>query len=106
MAKKKAGEPTGGPSKMQMVREALDTLGGDAKPKAIAEHVKGKYGADLPAAMISSYKSTISSGGASKSRAWIGGGGSVSVGDLEAVKTLVDRLGARQLESLVRLLAK
>ena len=68
MAKKKAEDA--GPSKMQMVREALGELGSAAKPKAIAEHIAAKYAADVNPSMISAYKSTINAGsGAGRSRA-------------------------------------
>jgi hypothetical protein len=108
MAKKKAEEAEAGPSKMSMVREALEQLGSDAKPKDIREYVKAKYSTDIPATMISSYKSNITSGGGSgRSRMGRGGGnGAVSVSDLEALKTLVDRLGAKQMEHLVKVLGK
>jgi hypothetical protein len=94
-------------SKMGMVREALATLGTDAKPKAIAEYVKATHATDLTAQVISSYKSVINGAGASKSRARIGGGvGGISLGDLEDVKALVNRIGAKGLSDLVHVLAK
>ena len=49
MAKAKRGE---GPNKMALVRDAMEALGADAKPKAIADHVKNASGVDIPTAMI------------------------------------------------------
>jgi hypothetical protein len=105
MAKKARAESAGdaGPSKMQMVREALDQLGSDAKPKDIGDHVKAKYGADINPQMISSYKSTISGGGRSTAKG--SKAGNVSLSDVEAVRGLVDRLGADGLTKLVRVLS-
>lgn len=99
----------GGPSKMQMVREAIGELGSDAKPKDIGEYVRTKYNTEIPPPMISSYKSTITGGGGNRSRAGRGGagglGGDVSLTDVEAVRGLIDRLGADQLSRLVRVLS-
>ena len=49
MAKKAKADENGesGPTKMQMVREALEELGSDAKPKEIGEFVKAKYATDV-----------------------------------------------------------
>jgi hypothetical protein len=97
----------GGLSKMGMVREALGTLGTDAKPKAIGEFVKAKHGTEIPPQVISAYKSNINGAGSGKSRVRIGGGGGgISLGDLEDVKALVNRVGAKGLSDLVHVLAK
>jgi len=95
-----------GPSKMGMVREALGTLGNDAKPKQIDEYVRAKYGVEIPPTMISSYKSTIT-GGTGRGGAGGGGaaGGTVSLGDIEIVRGLVERMGANELLNLVRVLS-
>lgn len=116
MAKKKAGKEEkpsegaspveAGPSKMGMVREALGSLGNEAKPKQIDEYVRAKYGVEIPPTMISSYKSTITGVGASRSRAGtVAGNGAVAMSDIETVKRLVERIGADQLQSLVRVLS-
>ena len=110
MAKK--GSADGGDkgvSKMGLVREALQQLGGEAKPKAIQEHVKAKHGVDIPPTMISSYKSTIlrtDSGRSTSGRGGRGGGVSVSLADVEQVQRLIDRVGANQLQQLIRVLSK
>src|SRR5947209_18007980 len=100
MAKKKGGNgEDGGLSKMSMVREALGDLGANAKPKELAEYISKKFGAEVNPQMISAYKSTINGGGsAGRSRSGRnGGGGNVSISDIEAVRGLVDRIGGRQL---------
>jgi hypothetical protein len=107
VAKKKTGTADAGPSKMSLVRAALAELGSDAKPKGLGEFIKAKHGVDIQPGMLSAYKSTITGGGASKSRARIGGSSAgVRIGDLEDVKALVHRLGAKQLGDLVSILAK
>jgi hypothetical protein len=96
-------------SKMGLVRAALQELGAEAKPKAIFDHVKTRHGVEIPATMISSYKSTILGGGAGRSTAGRGGRGgdaNVSLADLEQVQRLIDRVGAPQLQHLIRFLAK
>jgi hypothetical protein len=109
MARAKGGAADNGskgPSKMGMVREALQQLGDDAKPKAIGEHVKAKHGVDIQPAMISSYKSTIVGKGSGSSRTGRSGGTSVSISDLEQVQRLIDRVGANHLQQLIKVLAK
>jgi hypothetical protein len=46
-------------NKMNLVREALSTLGNDAMPGAIADHIKDKYGETMTPNMVSNYKSSI-----------------------------------------------
>src|SRR6478672_11052231 len=110
MARPKAGaDGDKGVSKMGLVREALQALGGEAKPKDIYEHIKSRHGVDIPPTMISSYKSSILGKEAGRSTAGRGGrgsGGSVSLSDLESVQRLIDRVGAPQLQQLIRVLAK
>src|SRR5688500_12227883 len=110
MAKSKAGANGGakGASKMSLVREALEQLGGEAKPKDIFDHVKSRHGVEIPPPMISSYKSTILGKGAGRSSAGRGRGGDVNVSltDVEQVQKLIDRVGANQLQQLIRVLAK
>jgi hypothetical protein len=115
MAKKKAAVAEAGevkpepqktaPSKMGMVREALDELGADAKPAEIGEYVKAKHGAEIPPQVISSYKSVINSkpkGGYGMSRGT--GSRDVSVGDVAAVKELIERVEVKDLTLIVRVL--
>jgi hypothetical protein len=107
MAKKASA--ANGVNKMGLVRQALQDLGADAKPKAIYEHLKSKHGVDIPTPMISSYKSTILGKGAGRSgsvRVGRGGGGSVSLSDVQEVQQLIDRVGAPQLQQLIKVLAR
>lgn len=110
MARTKRGE---GPSKMTLVRDAIEALGGNPKPKVIHEHIKAS-GVDIPTGMISSYKSMIRKRGKKKGRGPGrppksgngGGSNSVSFDDVIAVKALVNKFGASKLSDLVKLLSK
>lgn len=100
-----------GPSKMNMVRDALRELGNDAKPKAIFDYVLKNFGVELPTPMISSYKSSIIGKDAGRSGSFrvskgAASSGNVSLNDLEQVQTLIDRVGAPQLQHLIRVLSK
>lgn len=104
MAKKAAD---GGPSRMAMVREALGAVGADAKPKEIDEYVRSKYGAAIPAPIISAYKSAINSrsgGGGRRGRPAGGRDERVDVRDVVAVRELIGRYGADQLLRLIKML--
>ena len=60
MAKKENGEEgSGSVTKMDMVRDAISSLGADAKPLAIQVHIKNKYTVEIPTTVISSYKNNI-----------------------------------------------
>ena len=80
-------------SQMGMVRIALDDIGADAKPLDIQAHIKSKFGVELPANIISNYKSQIkrhsSGGGVGRRKAGL------KVEDFETVRGLVRRLGHR-----------
>jgi hypothetical protein len=109
MAKKGSTEGDKGVSKMDLVRQALQELGDEAKPKDIFEHVKSRHGIEITPTMISSYKSSILSKEAGRSLAGrLGRAGNISVSltDLEQVQRLIDRVGAAQLQHLIRVLAK
>lgn len=99
MARPKGGNG-GGISQMQMVRTALDDLGKDAKPQALQEHIKDKFGKELPKSIISNYKSNLKkkNGGGKRGRKV---GASLQVEHFEQVRTLVNLLGAEQVKRLV-----
>jgi hypothetical protein len=120
----KEGE-TQATSKMAAVRAALKDLGNDAYPAAIGEYIKAKFDIEMSSAHISNYKTHLLRGKGKKRRKKqaakgaegakaseapkrVGApkktGSSVSIGDLEAVKSLVDRVGADNLKSLITLL--
>jgi hypothetical protein len=88
------------PSQMSMVRTAMEDIGNDAKPLAMQAHIKGKFGTELPANIISNYKSQI------KRKAGVSGSGrgrraGLQVEDFETIRNLVDRLGADQVRRMV-----
>lgn len=110
----------GGPSQTKMVMTALQELGEDAKPQAIQDYIKSKYGKELSKTIISNYKSNMkrkgvigaagpaetetAAPGAGRGRPQ-GTGNGIQVEDLEAVRGLVSRLGATQLRRVVDALA-
>lgn len=104
MAKAKTESAEKKPSQMGMVRAALQDMGGDPKPQEMQAHIKSKFGVELPANIISNYKSQIKrkAGGAA---AGPGRGrrstASLQVADFETVRGLVKRLGVEQVKKLV-----
>lgn len=89
-----------GMNKMDLVRKAMEALPG-GKPKQLQAHIKQTSGVDLKTTMISSYKAQL--------RKKEGGGGSdatVAVRDLTAIRNLIDKVGAPQLQHLIKVLAK
>src|SRR5437867_6861904 len=53
-------------NKMDAVRRALAKLGRSAKPAAIRDHIKNRFGMDLSADLISTYKGEIKRKGKKK----------------------------------------
>ena len=103
MAKAKANR-NGGPSKMKMVEDAMRELG-DAAPKAMQAYIHQKYGADIGTTMISSYKSNIRKrGGGSGGRG--GADANVSLRDIALIRDLLNRIGANQLQALIKALTR
>jgi hypothetical protein len=84
---------------MSMVRRAMEEIGADAKPLAMQTHIKNKYGAELPANIISNYKSQIKRKNGSVSGR--GRKAGLQVEDFETVRNLVRRLGAEQVKRIV-----
>jgi hypothetical protein len=93
----------GGPSKMKMVEDSMRELG-DATPKAIQAHIKQKYGADISTTMISSYKSNIRKKGGGGGRG--GADANVNVRDIALIRDLLNRIGANQVQALIKALTK
>jgi hypothetical protein len=89
-------------SQMGMVRNAMEDMGGDAKPLDMQAHIKSKFGVELPANIISNYKSQIkrNSGGVG-SGSGRGRKAGLKVEDFETVRGLVRRLGTDQVKRLV-----
>jgi hypothetical protein len=102
---------TGGPSKADMVRDALQELG-NATPKEMQAWIKSKYGEEIKTQMLSSYKSNLgkkkrkgAKTGPKPKAAGGGGGGSIGVDELMALRKLIVRVGADQVQSLIKVLS-
>ena len=113
MAKRK------GISKLALVREAVQTLGQDALPKAIQEEIKTKHRRNIDLNLISNYKNIVKNEGSPKpgkkkmgrpkkaaatAAASKNGKGGISLDDIKAVKALAERLGAAKLKELATVL--
>ncbi|OWK43329.1 hypothetical protein FRUB_02928 [Fimbriiglobus ruber] len=87
-----------------MVEQALSEKG-DISPKELQSHIHEKHGVEIPTTMISSYKSNIlrKQGGSTKAG---GADASVGVRDITQLRDLIDRVGANQLQSLIKVLSK
>lgn len=107
-----------GVNKMQLVRDAMAALGPKCKPLEIQQHVKENGKIDMSTTMISSYKSLIKSAAKKEARkrgrpagkpvaipATDGNGNDGVVDDVIAVRSLISRMGAKQLSKLVDALA-
>lgn len=99
-------EPAGGMSKMDMVRQAIDAIGPGAKPKQLRQHIKDAHGVDMGTTMISSYKSNIAKKGGTSGGRGAAADGSVGVRDLTTLRLLIDKVGAPQLQALIKVLAR
>ena len=101
-------------NKVQLVEEALGHLGKDAKPLEIQKDVKAKHGIELDTSLISTYKGYIAGkkkgNGRKKGRKPAEAGNAkadgITVHDIEAVKALVDRMGAEKVRELAKVLGK
>jgi hypothetical protein len=111
-------------SKIDAVRKALEELGKKAKPGAIQEFVKEKFGLEMSMSHVSNCKTHLRKKKRKKAAAAVdvesasaptavapvkaasapARGGSVSMGDIAAVKELVGRVGEDKLKSLIGLL--
>ncbi len=111
-------------NKMQCMREALESMGKEAKPKELQDFLKTTFGLDMDPKMISTYKNSLlrKAGEKGKGRGRraetplaeaatpparrevaVDGGG-ISLEDIRAVKELVQRLGAGKLRALMGVL--
>jgi hypothetical protein len=119
------GQPQGKVSKLELVRQALQKLGNDAKPLAIQEHIKATHGVEISVDVASNYKGLIlrkragrgaGPGGQGRltqrpaapatTAAGATGAGGINLDDIRAVKGLVDRIGAEKLQELAGVLAR
>lgn len=109
MARPKGSD--GGVNKTRLVEEAIQALG-DAPPRELRQYIADKHGVDISPTMLSSYKSNIlkkqgggaTGGGAGRKSAT--GGGTVGVRDLTALRDLIDRVGAPELQTLIKVLSR
>src|SRR5437660_1560452 len=105
-------------NKMDAVRQALGELGRDAQPADIQGFLKARFGLDMKANMISSYKSSLLRKGAKRGRPGrkpkgegapasppARGAGAISLRDLRALKELADRIGGTKLRELAELVS-
>ena len=94
----------GGPTKADMIRDAMREMRG-APPKEMQRYIADKYKTTISTTMISSYKSNFKrkKGGARR-----GNGGEAGIGlkDLTVLRELIDRVGAPELQSVIKVLAK
>jgi hypothetical protein len=94
------GKPAAdGVNKMDLVRKALEALP-DGTPKQLQAHIKQQSGLELKTLMISSYKSQL------RRKGEVGAGATVGVRDLKLIGELIQRVGAPQLQALIKLMAK
>ena len=97
-------EANGNINMMNLVREALSELG-DVSPKEIQKYISDKHGVEMKTTMISSYKSNIA-----KKEGIVSGKsgevGTVSVKDIATIRSLIERLGQGQVQTLVKVLSK
>lgn len=102
------------PSKMGMVRESLRELGGNPTPQELQDHIRTKYNREIPANIISNYKSQIrgkegtgtgSGNGRRRGRPPRAAAAPLQVEHFEAIRQLVRQLGAEQVKRLVDVVA-
>ena len=114
------GKSEGKVSKRKMVENAMAELP-TAKPAEMREFIIQKHGVDISAQMISSYRSNLRRGSAGAARgaaspaaattergntlAGLPANAMIGLRDLQAVRDLISRLGAPQLQSIIKLLS-
>src|SRR5260370_39518691 len=102
--------------KWEGVQRGGSGLGRDGTPPKIKDYIKSHFRLHLETSLISNYKSSMLKKGAGKSgvsrkpqsqaAARAGSSGGITVGDIKAVKEVVDRLGADKVQELAQVLAK
>lgn len=105
-------------SKMEGVRKTMAKLGEDAKPLEIQAYLKKRFNITMDTSVISTYKNNVlkemrkGKGGRPKKRKGRAAVGAASSGrgitleDIQALKSLVDRMGTKKLRQLALVLAK
>jgi len=126
MGKAKSVEPATEPAKvnkMEMVRNAVKELGIEAKPLEIQEHIKDRYGIEIPTQVVSNYKFQIGKSGgkppgkpgprpqvnpqpaAAVPVARPTPTAGITLVDVAAVRELVNRLGVEQVQKLAEVVS-
>jgi hypothetical protein len=112
MAKARQDDEAETVSKTKAVREALEELGYNTGPGDIQEFVFARYGLEIEKNVISSLKSTaLKKIAAESGQVRVRGGlapaaaapkpGEITVGDIRAVKQMLDRFGPDRLLELI-----
>jgi hypothetical protein len=101
-----ARKPNGATTQKSMVEAAINELGWKAGPKALQPVIKEKFQVDLSTSMISNYKSVLKRETKKAAKGAKGKPGpkprkTLEFTDLQAVRGLVDKLGAEQVKKLV-----
>ena len=100
MAKTKSG-----PSKADMIRDAMREMRG-APPKEMQRYIADKYKTTISTTMISSYKSNFKRKKGGGRRSSSPGEGGIGLKDLTTLRELIDRVGAPELQSVIKVLGK
>jgi hypothetical protein len=97
------------------VRQALKRLGGEAKPKALGELIRDQFHVTMEPTLISNYKSTILRKAAGQSKVMRKPGRSTvlrsmaasgfTLEEIQAVKQVVEQIGAEKVQQLAAVLA-
>ena len=109
-------------SMMEAIRRALTKLGAEAKPQDIQPFIKSKFGIEMEPTLISNYKSSILKKSARQSAvirslstplapastlaAAPGDADGFSLDEIQAVKAVVEKVGAEKVQQLAKVLAK
>jgi hypothetical protein len=121
VAKQKTEDGEKRVNKMKLVRDALATLGNDAMPNQIADHIKAESSVEMSPNMVSNYKSSILKKlGLSPRRrgrrrgrprltevrenAQVTTSDRDFIKDVRTIREIADRLGINRLRELVELL--
>ncbi|OAI50724.1 hypothetical protein AYO44_05500 [Planctomycetaceae bacterium SCGC AG-212-F19] len=104
-------------NKMDAMRQTVAKLGKDASAKDLQDHLKKDHGVDMSTEMVYTYKANVvrELGGKRKGKRRgpkpgkkapvSNGAGGITMQDIEAVKAIVDRLGAEKVSQLAGVLS-
>jgi hypothetical protein len=104
-----------GVSKMDAVRGALKKLGRKAKPQDIQVFIRSEFNVDMEPLLISNYKSHLIRKAAKRRRKMLKSAvaaapapvaGGYSLGDIQAVRQVIQQIGADKVQELAAVLAK